>query len=245
MNRNVNQLGQPVGSPVEHWTPRSRPPRTAMEGRFCRVVPLDIGQHAGDLYHAFSEDMGGRMWTYLAWGPFSSFAEWLAQMKNWLNEDWHIHTILDTHTGSATGMASYMRVKPESGSIEVGAIMYSPQLQHTAAGTEAMYLMVKRVFDELGYRRYEWKCNALNEASIRAAKRLGFQFEGIFRQADVVKGHNRDTAWFSVIDREWPQIKAAMELWLAPDNFDSQGHQIQPLRAVSSKNFHEAEADHR
>jgi RimJ/RimL family protein N-acetyltransferase len=122
-----------------------------------------------------------------------------------------------------------MRVEPDAGSIEVGAIMYSPHLQRTTAGTEAMYLMMKRAFDELGYRRYEWRCNALNEASRKAARRLGFQFEGVFRQSGITKGRNRDTAWFSILDREWPVIKIALESWLARENFDSNGNQIKTL----------------
>jgi RimJ/RimL family protein N-acetyltransferase len=169
----------------------------------------------------------------LAYGPFSSFEAYLAKMnESWLKKDWHIHAIIDERSGLATGLASYMRIEPEAGSIEVGAVMYSPRLQRTAAGTEAMYLMMRRAFDELGYRRYEWRCNALNEASGNAAKRLGFQFEGVLRQERVVKGRNRDTTWFSIIDREWPQIKAAFETWLAPDNFDSKGRQRQSLTQI-------------
>jgi RimJ/RimL family protein N-acetyltransferase len=230
MEETINHLGQPIGFVVPNWSPRKQPPPTAMEGRLCRVVSLDIEQHSRDIYQANSEDKEGRMWTYLMYGPFLDFEDYLAQMNKWLGEDWRVHAILDTKTGRAVGLASYMRVEPEEGSIEVGAIMYSPQLQHTTAGTEAMYLMMKRAFDELGYRRYEWRCNALNEASKNAARRLGFQFEGIFRQTGVLKGRNRDTAWFSILDREWPAIKMAIESWLALENFDSKGNQIKTLR---------------
>jgi RimJ/RimL family protein N-acetyltransferase len=201
-----------------------------MQGRFCRVVTLDPELHAADLYSANSEDKEGRMWSYLAYGPFSKFEDYLAKMnESWLKEDWHIHVIIGERSGLASGLASYMRIEPQAGSIEVGAIMYSPRLQRSTAGTEAMYLMMKRAFDELGYRRYEWRCSSLNEASAKAAKRMGFQFEGIFRQTFVIKGRNRDTAWLSIIDSEWPQIKAAFEAWLAPENFDSKGQQRRSL----------------
>jgi RimJ/RimL family protein N-acetyltransferase len=201
-------------------------------------MSLDPERHAADLYAANSEDKEGRMWSYLAYGPFATFEDYLTKMtESWLKEDWHIHAIIDERSGLATGLASYMRIEPEAGSIEVGAIMYSPRLQRTTAGTEAMYLMMKRAFDELGYRRYEWRCNALNEASINTAKRLGFQFEGIFRQANVLKGRNRDTAWFSIIDREWPQIKAAFEDWLTPENFDSSGRQRRTLTELRGQNI--------
>jgi RimJ/RimL family protein N-acetyltransferase len=230
MSEDVNHLGQPIGFAVPGWNERQRPPRTAMKGRFCSVLPLEPERHAANLYAANSEDKEGRMWTYLAYGPFSSFEAYLAKMnESWLKKDWHIHAIIDERSGLATGLASYMRIEPEAGSIEVGAVMYSPRLQRIAAGTEAMYLMMRRAFDELGYRRYEWRCNAFNEASVNAAKRLGFQFEGVLRQERVVKGRNRDTAWFSIIDREWPQIKAAFETWLGFDNFDSEGRQRQSL----------------
>jgi len=177
------------------------------------------------------------MWTYLAYGPFRTLQEYFAEMDRWLKQDWQIHAILDEKTGSAVGLASYMRVEPEAGSIEVGAIMYSPLLQRTPAGTEAMYLLMRRVFDELGYRRYEWRCNALNQNSVNAAKRLGFQFEGIFRQSQVLKGRNRDTAWFSIIDSEWPRLKVAFETWLAPQNFDGSGRQLRSLTEVRDLDY--------
>jgi len=235
MSEHVNHLGQPMSFAVPNWSERLPPPRTAMQGRFCRVVSLEPERHAAALYAANRKDEEGRMWSYLSYGPFSSFEDYLAKMNEWLKEDWHIHAIIHETSGLAAGVASYMRIEPEAGSIEVGAIMYSPCLQRTTAGTEAMYLMMKRAFDELGYRRYEWRCNSLNEASINAAKRLGFQLEGILRQANVLKGHNRDTAWFSIVDREWPQIRAAFEAWLAPDNFDSTGRQRRTLTQIRSQ----------
>ena len=230
MNSVINALGQPIGFAVPNWTARPRPPQTPMEGKFCRVVPLNIEQHAMDLYQANSKDAEGRMWTYLGYGPFTTFEHYLAEMNRWTAEDWHIHAIISAKSCQAEGLASYVSIEPEAGSIEVGAIMYSPGLQRSAAGTEAMYLMMKRAFDELGYRRYVWRCNALNERSMNAAKRLGFRFEGIFRQATVLKGRNRDTAWLSITDQEWLVIKEAFECWFSLDNFDARGQQIKSLR---------------
>jgi RimJ/RimL family protein N-acetyltransferase len=149
--------------------------------------------------------------------------------KTCLGNDPLVHAVVDLKTGKAVGVASYLRIDPRNGVIEVGSINYSPALQRSAAGTEAMYLMMKRVFDELGYRRYEWKCDNLNAASKRAAKRYGFTFEGVFRQAVIVKGRNRDTAWFAIIDKDWPAIKAGFEAWLSPENMDSDGQQDRPL----------------
>jgi RimJ/RimL family protein N-acetyltransferase len=172
------------------------------------------------------------MWTYLFSGPFSSeqeFTGWLETREDSLDPLYF--AIVDEVAGRATGLASYLRIEPAHGSIEVGHLAFSPLLQRTRAATEAMYLMMKHAFD-LGYRRYEWKCDALNAASRRAAERLGFTFEGIFRQAVVYKGRNRDTAWYSVIDREWPARAAAFEDWLAPANFDADGRQRRPLRGV-------------
>jgi RimJ/RimL family protein N-acetyltransferase len=229
MATDVNHLGQPIGVAVPNWSQRPQPPPAPMQGQFCHVMPLDVEKHALDLYRANSVDKEGRMWTYLAYGPFLSFEDYLAEMNKWLKESWQIHAILDASTEHVLGLASYMRINRDAGSIEVGAIMYSPRLQRTTAGTEAMYLMMKRVFDELGYRRYEWQCNALNQGSMNAARRLGFQLEGIFRQANVLKGRNRDTAWFSITDEEWPAIKIAFESWLARENFDSSGRQIKSL----------------
>jgi RimJ/RimL family protein N-acetyltransferase len=200
-----------------------------MTGRYCSVVPLEAQKHAPDLFAANSEDREGRMWTYLAQGPYGSYEEYLSDLSRLHEQDWYVHAIIDAKTGRATGVASYLRVEPAAGSIEVGGIMYSPRLQRTIASTEAMYLMMRRAFDELGYRRYEWKCNALNQASMAAARRLGFAFEGIFRQATIVKGRNRDTAWFAILDRDWPRIKAALESWLAPENFDASGRQRRRL----------------
>jgi len=229
----VNELGLPIGDPVPGWTPRGRPPRIAMVGRWCRVEPIDPARHAEGLYDAFSEDREGRIWAYLPYGPFaarSAFEDWLS--ATCLGDDPFFHAIVAADTGKPLGVASYLRIAPEIGVIEVGHINYAPRLQRTAAATEAMALMMRRVFDELGYRRYEWKCDALNERSRRAADRLGFTFEGAFRQATIYKGRNRDTAWFSVLDGEWPAIDRAFRDWLDPANFDDAGAQKKSLGAL-------------
>jgi RimJ/RimL family protein N-acetyltransferase len=225
-----NELGQPVGAPLPGWSPRSRPPWTPMQGRLCAVEPLDPGRHAAALFAANAEDRDGRMWTYLPWGPFAALADYRAWVEAACRiEDPFYHAIIDGPSGQPVGVAALLRIDPNAGSIEVGGIAYSPRLQRRPAATEAMYLMMRRVFDELGYRRYEWKCNALNAPSRAAALRLGFQYEGLFRQAMVTKGRNRDTAWFSVIDREWPVLREAFERWLDPGNFDGAGRQRESL----------------
>ena len=226
MTGHSNHLGQPIGFPVEGWTARQMPPLTAMAGRFCRVEPLDAGRHATELYAANSEDRDGRMWTYLPWGSYGGFDEYLAATQAGLRrEDFITYAVIDAAGGKAVGVASYLNINVTAGSIEIGGIAYAPALQRKPAGTEAMYLMMRRAFDELGYRRYEWKCNALNAPSRAAAERYGFRFEGIFRQAEIVKGRNRDTAWYAMLDTEWPSRKSAFERWLAPENFDAGGRQ--------------------
>jgi RimJ/RimL family protein N-acetyltransferase len=204
-----------------------------MIGRHCRVEPLDAARHAADLAAANAADRGGRNWTYLSYGPFAAAADyrvWAEQVA--AGEDPLFHAVIDTASGKAVGVASYLRIDRANGAIEVGHINFSPLLQRTVAATEAMALMMARVFDELGYRRYEWKCDSLNAPSRSAALRLGFRFEGIFRQAVVVKGRNRDTAWFSILDREWPALKTAFARWLEPGNFDAAGRQVRSLAAV-------------
>ena len=233
MEPRTNALGQKIGWPLPNWEPRPRPPRIAMEGRFVRVEPLEPERHGGDLFEAFSADADGRIWTYLPYGPFASRAE----LESWISrfcqsEDPLFHALIEQSSGEALGVASLMRIEPAMGVIEVGHINYAPALQRTPAATEAMYLLMRRVFDELGYRRYEWKCDALNEPSKAAARRLGFTYEGLFRQAVVYKQRNRDTAWFSIVDREWPARKQAFETWLDPANFDAAGRQKRSLAAL-------------
>jgi len=204
-----------------------------MRGRLCRVEPLDPERHAASLYAADALDVEGASWTYLPYGPFASEADYRAWMDaTCLGSDPLFHAIVDAREERAVGVASYMRIEPASGSIEVGHVHYSPLLSRTPAATEAMFLMMERVFD-LGYRRYEWKCDALNAASCAAALRLGFTSEGVFRQATVYKGRNRDTAWFSVLDREWPALRQAFVRWLDPANFDAGGRQRSRLSELT------------
>jgi RimJ/RimL family protein N-acetyltransferase len=226
METRLNELGQPIGDAVENWGPAQSPSRQAMVGTYCRVEPIDLERHAAELFEAFEKDQENRIWTYLPCGPFTG----VARFRDWMagacfGDDPLFHTIIDTATNRAVGFASFLRIEPAVGVIEVGFINYSPELQRTPAATEVMYLMMRRVFSELGYRRYEWKCDALNEPSRRAAERLGFRFEGIFRQATMYKGRNRDTAWYSILDCEWPTLDQAFSAWLSSDNFDSTGQQ--------------------
>jgi RimJ/RimL family protein N-acetyltransferase len=221
-----NHLGQPVGFPVPGWTPRSAPPRTPMIGRFARVEPLDPDRHAAELFEANAEDREGRNWTYYNYGPFPTLADYRKWAEDSCTDKARIwHAIIDQASGNAVGVAAYANIQPAHGSIEVGGLNFSPRLQRRPAATDAMHLMMRRAFDELGYRRYEWKCDSLNAPSRRAAERFGFTYEGIFRQHMIVKGRSRDTAWFSILDSEWAARKAAFERWLTPENFDRDGRQ--------------------
>ncbi len=207
------------------------------ECRGFRLERLDPARHVDDLFTADQADADGTSWTYLPYGAFADRPEYLAWISQLAPQpDPYFLAVVDTQessptSGRAVGVLSLLRVQPEAGSIEVGHIHFSPALQHTRAGTEAHHLLGTYVFDQLGYRRYEWKSDALNEPSRRAADRLGFQFEGIFRQAQVVKGRNRDTARYAITDAEWPRVREAFRAWLAPDNFDSRGRQRSALRA--------------
>jgi RimJ/RimL family protein N-acetyltransferase len=221
----MNATGQPIGWPVATELPRPRPEKTRLEGRFCALVPLDVTAHGDALWEAFSLDASGANWTYLPIGPYANkgnFGVFLRAAE--ASEDPLYFTVLNAE-GRAVGHATYLRIDPANGVIEVGYIHFSPLMQRTPMSTEAMYLMMAYVFETLGYRRYEWKCDALNAPSLAAAKRLGFTFEGVFRQAVVYKGRNRDTAWLSVLDSEWPALKARFERWLDVENFDSKGRQ--------------------
>ncbi len=236
MAQRTNALGQPIGEAVPGWTRRPRPSREPMQGRLCRLEALSTAQHAAALHAAYAADADGRNWTYLPYGPFEKADEY-AKWTEWAEsqDDPIFFAIVDLATQRPVGVASYLRIDPAMGSIEVGHLSYAPALQRTAASTEAMYLMMRRAFDELGYRRYEWKCDSLNAPSLAAAKRLGFRFEGIFRQALVMKGRNRDSAWLSIIDREWPALRSAFERWLDPSNFDAAGVQRQSLGAFQAE----------
>lgn len=223
--------GQPVGAVVPDWAPRPRPPAMAMQGRTCRLEPLDPGRHAGDLWQAVRADADGLSWTYMGYGPFADEPAYRAFLESMAGrEDPQMFAVVEQSGGRALGVLSFLRIDPANGVIEIGHVWFSPLLARTTAATEALVLMMRRAFDELGYRRLEWKCNALNTPSRRAAERLGFTFEGIFRQAMVVRGRNRDTAWYAMLDGEWPAARAAMDAWLAPDNFAPDGRQHRPLR---------------
>lgn len=234
-NTLLNHFGQPIGPPVSGWVPPARPSRNIMEGRYCRVMPLSVEPHSAELDKANRADRGGQMWTYMPYGPFATLEEYRAWVtKASQGDDPLFYAVLDSKTGRAAGVSSYLRIDPPNGVIEVGHIAYSPGLQRTPAATEAMFLMMQHIFT-LGYRRYEWKCDALNEPSRRAAERLGFAFEGIFRQAIIYKGRSRDTAWYSILDLEWPALKSAFLQWLDPVNFSSDGRQRASLRDLIAR----------
>lgn len=235
MGSRVNAFGQPIGFPVPDWSPRPRPARIVLDGHYSRLEPLDPGRHTADLHDANRAD-DGRGWTYMSYGPFSTLEDYRAWVEtSAASDDPLYYTILDAVSGRPVGVTTLMRIDPANGVIEVGHIKYAPALQRTPAATEAMFLLMRYVFEDLGYRRYEWKCDALNTLSRAAALRLGFTFEGIFRQAVVYKGRNRDTAWFSILDGEWPLLKQAYEAWLAPANFDVDGHQRRRLTDLISE----------
>ena len=221
------RMSDPPG-PLVDTAPARRPIRITLTGRLVTLAPLDPAAHGESLWTAASQDDG--LWLYLFEGPFAdrdAFQSHLAAKS--ASHDPLFFAIIDNTLQQATGYASYMRIDPTHRAIEVGSLLFTPALQRSAAATEAMYLMARHVFEDLGYRRYEWKCNALNLPSRRAAVRLGFNFEGIFRQHMIVKGRNRDTAWYSMLDWEWPARKAAFERWLDPANFDAAGRQKKPL----------------
>ena len=225
---------QPVGPPVEPLPSGRSPEQAPLVGAYVRLEPVDVAGHGESLYalsHARPEDAA--LWTYLGYGPFSdqvAFERWLAECA--ASSDPLFFAVFEAQSSRAAGMTSYLNIVPAHGSIEIGHIWFAPPLQRTRGATEAIFLMCRHAFDDLGYRRREWKCDALNEASRRAARRFGFTYEGTFRQHMVVKGRNRDTAWFAMLDHEWPQVRAAFERWLAPDNFDAAGRQRSSLGAL-------------
>lgn len=229
MKQRINAFGQPIGADVPGWTGASPIPHRPIRGRYCDLLPLDRA-HGPALHNAFSADETGALWTYMPVGPFATEVEY----QRWLDDackssDPLFYSVMDKGAKGPLGVASYLRIQPSNGVVEVGYITFSPALQRTPAATEAMYLMMRHAFDDLGYRRYEWKCDALNAPSRAAAKRLGFSYDGLFRQALVYKGRNRDTAWFSILDGDWPKIRSAFDDWLAPENFDKDGRQRQKL----------------
>jgi len=232
MTSNQNRSAQPVGFPLLQWSPPPTPPRTILQGRYCRVEPLVADHHAASLYGANSAD-AEQMWTYLGYGPFPSYGAYKAWAEGAeASSDPLFYAIVDGATAQASGVASYLRIDRNNGVIEVGHIAYAPQLRRTPAATEAMFLLMQQAF-ALGYRRYEWKCDALNAPSRAAAQRLGFSYEGLFRQAVIYKGRNRDTAWYAMTDQDWPAIQAAFTQWLAPENFDETGAQRVSLSTLT------------
>lgn len=216
-----------IGAPVPGWSPPPRPPRAPLAGQYVRLEPLSAEIHAGALFRANAAS--DAIWDYLPYGPFASAAAYHRWMREaTAGDDPVFYAVKNLDSGRWEGVASFLRITPEAGSIEVGHINFSPALQKTRAATEAMFLMMEWAFGA-GYRRYEWKCDARNLPSRRAAQRLGLSYEGIFRQATVVKGRNRDTVWFAAIDAEWSALQEAFAAWLAPGNFDAQGRQREHL----------------
>lgn len=230
MTARLNEFQQPIGFDLTGWTAAKQPEKTTLSGHFCRLERLNVAQHAEELYEAFQDSPDGRHWTYLPYGPFHSsdeYREFLLTMEG-LSDPFH-YAVIDRSTNKAVGTVSLMRIDTANGVIEIGHVVYSPRMQRTPLSTEVMALLSKYVFEELGYRRLEWKCDSLNEPSRAAAQRFGFTFEGIFRQLQVTQGRNRDTAWFALLDSEYDAIKTAYQAWLEPNNFDEFGHQIRKL----------------
>lgn len=232
-----NEYGQNIGFPVEDWTPRPHPTSVTLTGRRCRLEPLNAEAHATDLFEAYNTAPDASDWTYLFVGPFQSAEQYreYAEVAAKSTDPRHF-TVIDLATGKPVGTLALMRIDPAQGVIEVGSVTFSPLLKQSALSTEAQYLLMAYAFDELGYRRYEWKCDDLNLPSRKAADRLGFKYEGTFRRAVVYKGRNRDTAWYSIIKEEWPEIKEAFNAWLSADNFDQDGKQQRSLTSFRSTN---------
>jgi RimJ/RimL family protein N-acetyltransferase len=223
----LQQTRWPVGEPVNGFTPPPRPTREPLQGRYGRLEPLTPA-HALDLMTAFAADVEGRSFTYLPYGPFQNEREWQAFLAPREHSDDPWFYGIRTLQGQVVGFGSYLRIDPAAGCIEIGHLGFSPLLQATTLATESIYLMARWAF-AAGYRRLEWKCDALNAASRKAAQRLGFEYEGLFRQATIVKNRNRDTAWYAIIDRDWPALESSFEAWLDPANFDADGFQRRSL----------------
>lgn len=236
MSADAERPPLPVGESLTAMPDGRRPGRGTLTGTSVVIEPIDPARHGSDLYAAAcgpDGDQSGDMWTYMSFGPFDdqeAFQAWLAPQDE--STDPLVFALVDKASGTAQGMASYLRIASGWASCEVGSIWYAPSLVRSRAATEAMYLMARHVFEDLGYRRYEWKCDSHNAASRRAALRLGFQYEGLFRQHLIYKGRNRDTAWFAMTDQDWGVVKAAFEAWLADSNFDADGRQLRGLAEI-------------
>ena len=227
----VNEYGQIIGESVVGHTSGKLPAIDFLEGRYTRIEALSVEKHAEDLLAVYGPDTPREMWTYLFQEPVADMEELVNLLNQMLaRKDRFFYAILDRETGKSLGTFSLMRIDQNNRVIEVGTVIFSPELRGTRLGTEAQYLLARYVFEELNYRRYEWKCDALNLPSRRAAERLGFVYEGTFRQAVIYKGRTRDTDWLSMIDKDWPKIKARFEVWLKSENFDEEGHQLKSLR---------------
>lgn len=226
-----DSLEKTLGASVPGWQGCPEPNQKLI-GSHCIVRPISIAQDADELHALFSGDQDKNLWNYLSYGPFQTaekYREWLLAQQALSSQLFYVITDLQ---GLPLGVAAYLRLDPANGSVEVGHLCFSSKIQRSAVATEAMYLMMKEAF-ELGYRRYEWKCHSLNQRSVAAAQRFGFKFEGVFRQAAVSKERNRDTAWFSILDSEWPSLKLAFETWLSADNFDQAGRQLASLAELT------------
>lgn len=228
---NEKRQERPRGALMPYWTPRPRPARAALVGAWCTLEPLDAERHARSLHDAFALDAAGSGWTYLPYGPFDDCDAYAAWMRMYALGADPLFYVVEDRRGAPLGIASYLRIEPVHGSIEIGHIHWSPALQRTPAATEAIFLLLEHAFG-LGYRRVEWKCDSCNAPSRAAAARFGFRFEGEFRQHMIVKGRNRDTAWFALMDHEWPPLREKYVRWLAAQNFDEHGRQRSRLATV-------------
>ena len=225
----LNEYDQPVGDLLSEWSPRLPPAPVTLEGRYVDVEPLGV-HHAADLLRAVCGPDDRSLWTYRPTEPPADLGEMTGLVERTLADPSLLTFALVPRGRAAEGIASYTRIDPTTGQVEVAGVLYARSLQRTRAATEAIHLLMRHAFDDLGYRRFEWKCDSLNEPSRRAAARLGFAYEGRFRNHMITKGRNRDTDWFTVIDTEWPAVRAAHERWLDPANFDADGRQRTPLR---------------
>ncbi|KAG4074660.1 hypothetical protein HA402_004531 [Bradysia odoriphaga] len=227
----INEYGQPVGDAVPDWKPRPSPAPVTLNGRSCRLEPLNTNKHADDLYAAFSHD-DGRLWTYMAEGPFPNIEEFRKFIETEVCNDFQDFAVVDLATVKPVGMIALKQPDPQNGVVEGGRAVFSPLLQQSILSTEAQFLLASYVFDHLGYRRYKWRCGSHNAAARKAVERIGFKLDGVFCKAKVQKGRSFDEAWFSITDDRWPAIKSALQTWLSLDNFDAQGRQIRKLEDI-------------
>lgn len=226
----INEFSQPIGIALPNWKPRSLPQPVTLTGRTCRLEPLNTGEHANDLFAAYRHD--DSLWTYMSFGPFQNVGELGKFIEMGMKGPDEYFAIIDLSTSMAVGMIALKRADPMNGVVEGGRAVFSPLLKQSILSTETHYLLMAYVFDQLGYRRYEWSTDNLNKPALKSVTRIGFTLEGVFRSIQVEKGRNQDLAWFSIIDYEWPIIKKTFESWLAPDNFDQQGRQIRKIEDI-------------